>query len=397
MHYDIIIIGGGLVGKSLAFALQKASFNLALIDASPKQHTDPRLIALNYGSISFLNSLGLFSSLEPFCTPIHEIEISHRGHFGGTRLNGKQSQLPALGYVIRAQQLNETLDQALLHSTSQNHFREWRPARVKALALHKQQATLSIEEQGRESQLTGSLIIGADGSHSTIRKLLNFDTQTIDYHQSALVTTTRLQRSHHNRAYERFLKDGVLAMLPLKNEENQPVLCASIWTASSARIADLLTLDPAAFLEELQTQFGYRLGRLQAISERHVFPLQFIQVKNPVQENVMLIGNAAHTIHPLAAQSLNSAFYEIAHLNQVLRDNLQNKKALSFGLREKAADFQPKVNLLFSHYLNQIFSSDWWGSHVARQLGMVGLDLCPPIKKQFSRLMAMENIQWLTT
>jgi len=149
-------------------------------------------------------------------------------------------------------------------------------------------------------------------------------------------------------------------------------------------------------LQTLQTQFGYRLGRLQSISQRYVFPLHFTQVKNPVRENVILIGNAAHTIHPLAAQGLNLALYEIAQLCQALCCNLQHKRPLSWGLAQNAAYFQPKINLLFSHYLSQIFSSDFWGSHFARQLGMVGLDLCPPLKKQFSRLMAMESIKWLT-
>ncbi len=397
MHYDLIIIGGGLVGRSLACALSQAPLKIALIDANEQNLPDPRLIALNYGSVHFLEKLGLWPCLAPLSTPIHEVHVSHRGRFGATRLSAQTAHLPTLGSVLRASDINQALDETLSQARNPGQFTEWRPARVTTLTLHEKKSTLTLEYQGVESRLTGNLIIAADGSHSTIRRLLSFDTHTVDYQQSALVTTTRLGRPHENRAYERFLDEGALAMLPLKDKETQDRLCATIWTAGTPAIAALQSLEEPAFLQALQTQFGYRLGRLTGINRRAVFPLQLIQVKNPLQGNVLLIGNAAHTIHPIAAQGLNLALYEIAHLSQLLLRNLREQEPLGAGLAENLSRFQPKMNLLFSHYLSQIFAAGFWGSNFARQLGMVGLDLCPPIKKKLGRRMAMESIQWLTS
>ncbi len=397
MHYDLIIIGGGLVGKSLASALSKAPLNIALIDASPAERPDPRLIALNYGSVSFLKTLELWPSLLEHSAPIQEVHVSHRGRFGATRLQAGALHLPALGYVIRAQKINETLDQTLRKSQLPGRFTELRSSRVTAIEPAEQATALQIEKEGASSRVTGKLIIAADGTYSTIRDLLHFDTKTFDYHQSALVTTTTLCRPHENRAYERFLDDGALAMLPLPLGKDSRPLCATIWTASTETINKLRNLDEKAFLQTLQSHFGYRLGRLKSNTERHVFPLQLIQVQNPLQGNVLLIGNAAHTIHPIAAQGLNLALYEIAQLGQVLLRNVENKQPLHADLAQNLSRFQPKTNLLFSHYLSQIFAADFWGSNFARQLGMIGLDLCPPIKKQLSRLMAMESVQWLTS
>lgn len=395
MHYDLIIIGGGLVGRSLACALSKAPLKIALIDASAKEQPDPRLIALNYGSICFLKSLGLWEKIEALSSPIHEVHVSNRSRFGITRLRREQAELPYLGAVVRAHDLNQALHETLFETEKPKNYTELRPVRVKALAMQENSTTLSLERSGEEFYIKGDLILAADGTHSTIRRLLNFETETFDYQQSALVTTTELSHPHNHCAYERFLEQGALAMLPLKNETGEDRVCATIWTADTASIESLQQLDKAAFVQTLQTQFGYRLGRLKDISQRYVFPLKGIQVKNPFRGNVLLIGNAAHTIHPLAAQGLNVALYEIAHLSQALLDNLRKGQALRLDLEELQKHFQPRLNLLFSHYLNQIFTSQFWGSKLARQLGMVGLDLCPPLKKHFGRRMAMESIQWL--
>lgn len=394
MHYDLLIVGGGLVGKSLASALANTPLNIALVDASDETRPDPRLIALNYGSVSFFESLGLWSTLAEQSAPIQEVHVSHRGRFGATRLQAEDLQLPALGHVIRAQQINCALDQRLRSSQHSGRFTEIRPARVKTIQLHEHHTTLTLEHQGTTRHISGRFIIGADGTYSTLRELLNFDTRTVDYQQSALVTTTLLGRPHENRAYQRFLEKGALAMLPLCPGEDQRPLCATIWTAGTETIKALHSLDNEAFIRTLQTHFGYRLGRLKSVSERHVFPLKFIHVKKPLQGNVLLIGNAAHTIHPIAAQGLNLALYEIAELSRTFLHNLKNQRPLYAGLAENSSRIQPKINLFFSHYLSQIFASDFWAANITRQLGMVGLDLCSPLKKQFSRLMAMESIQW---
>ncbi|HVY53518.1 MAG TPA: FAD-dependent monooxygenase, partial [Gammaproteobacteria bacterium] len=258
--------------------------------------------------------------------------------------------------------------------------------------LQKDKANIIIEKEGQNIALSANLVLAADGTHSTVRSLLNFETDTTDYQQKAIVAPVTLQRNHHHIAYERFLNDGAIAMLPLKNETPA---CAMIWTAANNQIDNLMSLSDSEFLKILQKQFGYRLGKLINIEQRATFPLHFIHVKNPIKDNVILIGNAAHTIHPVAAQGLNLALYEIAHITQVLLENHKEEQPLIKGLSEKLPKLQPKTNLMFSHYLNPLFSSNWFAINAAKQAGMMILDLCPPLKNKLSRMLAMEKVRWL--
>lgn len=393
MSYDLIIVGGGLVGRSIAAALRHSSLKIALIDAVKVEKHDPRLIALNYGSICFLKKCGLWEAIQPAGSAIEEVHVSKRGQFGATRLLAKDIELEALGQVVPAAAINQALAEAL--NGRQENYHECRPVTVTGIRLIDQGATLTVQEGDKESEISASLIIAADGTHSSLRKLMDFETEVLDYQQSALVTTTLLERSHRHKAYERFLDEGALAMLPLKEDEQGQHRCATIWTASTTTIQELTQLSDQDFLKRLQDEFGYRLGRLKANTARHVFPLHFFQVKNPVKGPVILIGNAAHTIHPVAAQGLNLALYEISELTQLILNNANKQQALLTDLPANLIAGAQKTNLLLSHYLTPLFSSNLWGASFARQLGMVALDLCPPLKNRLSRLLAMEQQQWV--
>lgn len=379
MQYDLIIVGSNLVGKAMAAAVGDHSLRIALIDALAEERSDPRLIALNYGSCAFLKKIKV--SLDAASIPIKKVHVSRRQQFGTVQISAVSLGLPALGYVIPAEALNQALNHTL---RTRPGITQWRPARVTAVTNLAEHAQVSIETpQGCET-LTAKMVIGADGTHSTLRDLLAFATEVKDYQQSALVTTTELMRSHDYVAYERFLEEGALAMLPLQSPSWK---CATIWTAPNADIARLQALNDQDFLLTLQETFGYRLGKLKEIGKRHVFPLHFMHVKNPRKGRVLLIGNAAHTIHPLAAQGFNLALYEIAHLCQQLSEN--NQQTLDLLPQ------QPKTNLHFSDYLNTWFSSSRWGVTYLRQASMICLDLCTPLKKQLGQQLAMEQLQWL--
>lgn len=389
MVYDLIIVGGGLVGRSIAAALRSSSLKIALIDAVKEEKYDPRLIALNHGSICFLQKCGLWPSIESASASIEEVHVSKKGSFGSTRLLAKDIELEALGYVAPAAAINLALAKAL--ENSQGCYQELRPAKVTAIRQHQEGATLTIQEAELSREISASVIIAADGTHSSLRQLLNFETKVVDYEQSALVTTSFLERSHQHKAYERFLDEGALAMLPLKEDEAGRMRVATIWTAATATIERLKQMDEASFVAELQKTFGYRLGRLKGISERHVFPLHFYQVKNPVKDSVVLIGNAAHTLHPVAAQGLNLALYEINELTQLILKNAAAQQPLLQGLAANLIQGRQKTNLLFSHYLTPLFASKFVGTAWLRQLGLVALDLCKPLKNHLSRVLAMEQ------
>lgn len=369
MQFDIIIIGGGMVGAALACSLRHTKLKIALVDATTHTTEDHRLIALNYSSYCLLQNLDIWKTLAPHAEAIKEVHVSHQGHFGITRLTAAETSYPTLGYVVPAKYITPALYENLSHITL------IQPATLMNLVQETNQITLTIQTTEGIKNLTGKCIIGADGNHSTVRKLLNISTTTTDYQQSALVTITELQRSHYNIAYERFQKEGAIAMLPLT--ENR---AATIWTASNTVINELMQLDDHTFLHRLQKQFGYRLGRFKKIQKRFTYPLQMIKAETQLKERAILIGNAAHALHPIAAQGLNLALYEIAVLADYFRDNTIEKITLTdFSLQ------QQKTSTRLSHHLTWLFSNDFFVLNAARVVGMLGLDLCLPLKERFTQ------------
>lgn len=368
-HFDIIIIGGGMVGTAMACALRSTSLNVALIDATPLTPSDDhRLIALNHSSICLFQNLNMWPAMAPHAAAIQEVHVSHRGHFGTTRLTAAELQLPTLGYVIPAKHINNALNEQLHDITV------IRPATLKMISQDTDTASIMVDTPQGEKYFSAHIIIGADGTHSTVREQLHIATQKTDYEQSALVTTTTLNRPHRHVAYERFRDQGAIAMLPLVGEHT-----ATIWTDSNENIARLLQLNDSEFLAQLQKEFGYRLGRLKAISKRYKYPLQMIQADQKVKGRVILIGNAAHTLHPIAAQGLNLALYEIAELRDYFTQHDLKETSL-----DDFATQQQKISTSLSHHLSWLFSHDFFIMNTLRQIGMVGLDLCHSLKEKFA-------------
>lgn len=373
MSFNLVIVGGGMVGAALAVSLKNTPLQIALIDAAPNHSVeDARLIALNAGSVSLFESIGIWPALKSHAAPIKQIHVSHRGRFGITRIDSKELKVPALGYVVPAKYINAALYSAL---NDINHVKLLRPATLQALTQDDVKVSLDIAGDFGVQTLTADIVVGADGSFSTVRDLVNIAADKVDYQQSALVTSTILQREHNNIAYERFLSEGAIAMLPLADKRT-----ATIWTASNEKIAQLMQLNDQAFLAELQTQFGYRLGRFVGIEKRSVYPLQMVRAKEQLQKNVLLIGNAAHTIHPIAAQGLNLALTEVAYLAKYLQAPIETLSWQNLPQEFTQQQFSKKL----SHHLTWLFSSDYFLLNVARQVGMLGLDVLPGLKKRFA-------------
>lgn len=364
--FDIVIVGGGMVGASLASSLRDSNLSVALIEPRPPQSfKDPRLIALNYSSCCLYQNIGIWEELSPFRSEIQEVHVSHRGHFGATRIKAFDVNLPFLGSVIPALNIN----QVLYNKMGKTSF--FCPAKVSSLNILKDHTEVVLEVEGESKTILGKVIIGADGTDSTVRQLLNFKVKQYDYQQKALVTITELNHSHHSIAYERFLDEGAIAMLPLVGNR-----VATIWSAGAKLIDDLQRLTEEEFLGLLQKQFGFRLGKLKRVHQRFVFPLHAIWVENSIQDNVILIGNAAHTLHPIAAQGLNLALYEVAYLAEQFLDK---KNRLLTMLKTK----QHQLSYTLSHYLSLFFSSDLSLVSPFRQMGLLLLNYVPPLKKNF--------------
>ena len=363
MQYDIIIVGGGMVGASLACALTQQNLKIALLDAAPLNTADdPRLIALNHSSVCLFKNLLVWPALADYAEPIMQVHISDRGQFGMTRIHANTAGLSSLGHVVPAKYINAALDQLL----QQSSVDIMRPATLQSL---NQTATAVTLTSADGKQLQAKLVIAADGTQSTVRKELEIPIDVKTSQQSALVTVTTLQRSHQNVAYERFHPTGALAMLPLPGLQ-----AATIWTDNHAVIEQLRQLDEPAFLAALQKQFGYRIGKFLQTGTRHVYPLQQLSAKKTFQQRVLLIGNAAHTFHPIAAQGLNLALAEIAMLTQYLTDHPDRTDWSDYAIWQ--AQRQTTSRRLSDH-LPGLFTQDFWPVRLARQLGLVALDICP--------------------
>jgi 2-octaprenyl-6-methoxyphenol hydroxylase len=374
MYYDLVIVGGGMVGSSLAVALQHTSLRIALIDARIPGGQDERLFALNYGSCQFLSNLGLWSVLKERACPIYQVHVSKQKQFGAVRLRKQDVDLSELGHVIPARDVEALLQEKLC---SLPQVTLYRPATLIKLQQADGQVNLQLEVDANLVAIEAGMVIGADGAASTVRQQLGIEAEKVDYQQTAIVTRTLLQRSHQHVAYERFTHDGAIAMLPLQNDQ-----CATILTVANATAEKWMALSDANFLQTLQSEFGYRLGRFKAVTKRFSYPLQMIKAKHAVSGQVLLLGNAAHTFHPIAAQGFNLALYEVAVLAEIL---LAEKNPATADLAAVSAKTQRQqaTSMGVSHQLAELFAADSKWLSLMTQFGMVGLDVLTPVKKYF--------------
>lgn len=376
MHFDLIIVGGGLVGASLALALQPSGLRIALIDAKKLNGPDRRLFALSDTTCQFLTQLELWPQLKPHASDIESIHVSFQGHFGALRMFAKEAGLKQLGFVIPAAYVEEALQESIAKQNQLNYFH---PAELIAIDCVGETAKLVIETEKGNQAITASFVVAADGADSFVRQSLNFELDQTDYQQTAIVTRTLLKQPHKNIAYERFTKNGAIAMLPLVGLE-----CATIWTLNESYAQTLLRCSPKEFLNELQTQFGSRLGPFQGVTKRYSYPLRFLRAKKILYKNVILIGNAAHTLHPIAAQGFNLAIYEVAILAEYLLKSSQ-QSSLDRSSFVNAAELireQQNYSIQFSHQVAQWSQETPQLFSIFGSLGCFGLKFAPSIKKR---------------
>ncbi|MGB5495273.1 MAG: 2-octaprenyl-6-methoxyphenyl hydroxylase, partial [Sedimenticolaceae bacterium] len=314
-NYDLIIVGGGMVGASLAIALADRGLRMALIEAhAPGADSQPsyddRGIALAYGTRRIFDAIGVWPALESMVEPILNIHVSDRGHFGFTGLSAAEEGVPALGYVATARELGRVL-LARLHQ--QGALDVIAPARVVRFDDRGAQVRVEVESNGVMTSLECRLLVAADGGNSAIREQLGVPIQRWQYGQSAVVTNITPAKAHANVAYERFTESGPVALLPMTEQR-----CALVWTVRDGQVDEVLALDDEAFLAAFQQRFGYRLGRFRRVGRRLSYPLSLLRARESVRGRVAIIGNAAHTLHPIAGQGFNLGIRDVAALAEVI-------------------------------------------------------------------------------
>lgn len=394
LEFDIAIIGGGMVGTSLAslLAASQPQLRIALIESQAfaradeihfQPSFDARSTALSYGSTAILRELGLWDLLQQHVTSIAQVHVSDRGHFLGGVIDANENSLDAVGYVVENAWLGKVL---LGHVQTQHNIQCFASSTVMALSPQPDCALLSVKTDVQELVIKTALAVIADGGDSPLRKSLGIGTQVRGYGQTAIITNVEFSEPHRGVAYERFTADGPVALLPL-GESNNAQQSALVWTLPAARAEAVFALSDADFLVQLQEQFGFRVGRFNRVAKRFCYPLQLVLAEEQVRSHLVLLGNAAHFLHPVAGQGFNLALRDCACLVETLRDAVAAKKSpgdlvvLQSYLEKQALDQQ--ITIEFSDKLVRLFSSDQLPLIAMRHLGLLSLESIPLIKNQF--------------
>lgn len=391
LDYDIIIVGGGLVGASLACALADSRLKVAVVDAAtPASNVagrfDERTIALAWGARRIFEAVGVWQEIAADAMPIHTIHVSDRNHLGFSRLHREDEAVDALGYIVPMRVMGAVLTTRLgqLDNVSQ-----YCPAQVSSVKFDGDVALLDVQHEGETVQLRARLVIGADGLHSVVRDAAGIGVRQVDYHQHAVIANIATEYPHNHVAYERFTDSGPMAVLPLPDTEAGEHRGALVWTVHENDSEALLALDDEAFRAGLQERFGYRLGRITRVGKRACFPLGLVRARDDIKVRVALIGNAAHTLHPVAGQGFNLGLRDVAVMAQVLVDAQRAGEDIgSLAVLQRYADWRRRDQrrvVTFTDSLVRLFSNNFPPLSVARNIGLVLGDILPPVKRLITR------------
>ena len=381
-EYDLLIVGGGLVGASLACALGPTRLRVGLVEAVPPRSEsqpsyDERVIALAWGSRKILEGIGTWPAVAPEAEAIRHIRISDRGHFGFARLDCADQGAEALGYVVPARVLGRALYQRL---ESLHRVDLFCPARLGDFRADAGGVGADLDLAGKVRLLRARLLVAADGGESSIRERLGLPVWHWEYGQTAVIGTVTPARPQPGMAFERFTDTGPMAMLPMTEGRY-----SFVWTARDTEAPGLLALSDADFLARLQERFGFRLGGLTRLGRRAAYPLRLLQVRNPVGDRLALIGNAAHTLHPVAGQGFNLGLRDVAVLAQMLADTVArgadpgNSDLLGQYAATRRTD--QRASALITDGLVRLFTNPLWPLPALRDIGLIGLDLLPGLKQ----------------
>lgn len=391
--FDLIVCGGGMVGASLVAALlptaDRLGLRIALIEqsalpavANPQYQPsfDSRSTALAAGSRTLLESMGVWAELAGHLTAIDEIQVSAKGQFGQTHMKAQQEQVPALGYVVENHWMGQVL-MGHIQRADAERVKLFSPARVSSIEPGSPVGRVVVEQDGGEPEvLEAGLIVMADGGRSELRQRMGIEYREQDYHQHALVANIGLDRPHKGVAYERFTEEGPIALLPIESSDGVARM-GLVWTLSDERITHIQNLSDAEFIAELQQAFGYRAGAFVRVGERFSYPLKLTLADEQVRTGLVVLGNAAHALHPIAGQGFNLAVRGVAELAQLIIDRkhqglpLGDLGVLQQFIEQRRRDQQRTIT--FGDSALKVFMSKNPLLRLGRSLGLQGLDMLP--------------------
>jgi 2-octaprenyl-6-methoxyphenol hydroxylase len=388
-NVDILIVGGGFVGASVAAALGASSLRVALVDrADPKEALqatfDGRAFAISAANQRMLASIGLWSDLAPTSAPILDIRVSDGPSLLFLHYDHEDVGEGPMGYMVENHHLRVALHERL---SALPGLINLAPASLHSLERSPGAVTATLADGRR---LRARLVVGADGRGSEVRRRAGIQLTQWSYGQTGIVCTVRHERDHDFIAHERFLPAGPFAILPLMGEAAGHANRASIvWTERDDLAPAILALDDETFADELRRRFGSFLGEVEVIGPRWSYPLSLQFAKRTTDTRLVLIGDAAHGMHPIAGQGLNMGLRDVATLAEVLveahRLGLDVGDGAQLERYQRWRRFDNAVMLAATDVLNRLFSNDIAPLRLARDLGLAAVDKLPPLKKLFMR------------
>lgn len=390
MQQEVIIVGGGMVGLSLALMLAKQNIAVKLLEAIKYPNYDDENLAPYHSSFDARNSalsrrtvqiyqeLGLWSALQEHATPILEVNITEQGSFGKARLKAEQEKVESFGQVIE----NAWLGRVLLKEVQKQPFIELIDGvQVTQLTQDADMAYIDASRGEEQLSLQAKLVIAADGRDSFCRKALGIGASEHDYDQVAIVTTVQTSKPHNHVGFERFSSLGPLALLPLPGEYRRSV----VWPVKKGTEGEWLgDENDQHFLDALQDTYGDRAGKFQKTGKRFSFPLSQVLAEKQAVGRVVLMGNAAHTIHPVAGQGFNlcmrDAHVLVRYLTEQIAQNADLGDAVMLQAYEASRLTDQQRVIKFCDSVVRGFSNSNPILKFIRNTGLVAFDTIPGIK-----------------
>ena len=393
--YDVVIVGGGMIGTSLGLALAPLRLRVCIVEAvaraaSQQPSFDDRSTALSRSSQRTFEVMGLWPEIVAASTPITNIHISDKGRFGFSHINAVEQNVEALGYVVINRVLGQVLQSALARIDGLDLIC---PAKISDVRISDDVATATIEDQGPQRTLTCRLLVAADSANSSVRDMIGISASRVDYAQWAVVGNVLPEKDPENRAYERFTDAGPIAMLPVADQR-----AAFVWMLPPEVAQEMLAATDEEFTARLQDIFGYRLGRFSKVGKRAAYPLALTKANGLIANRSVVVGNAAHGLHPVAAQGFNLGLRDVAALCDCIYDAMIESDAAHDSAQAEPPD--PGSATVLDNYSNwrrpdqkklvhftdgivRLFGDERRPVKALRNLGMLGFDLIPGVRKTF--------------
>lgn len=383
--YDLVIIGGGIVGATLAAALQDSGLKIAIVEAQPlgAAAARKRAYALSLLSGSIFDGIGVWQQMLPQISKFSQIKLSDADYPFIVGFDKTELGTEFLGYVGQHGDILTCLQEFLAKCS---HIDWLCPAEVLKVDYSQSQANIEVQLGEQKQTITSKLIVGADGARSQIRQWANIKTHGWKYWQSCITFTIKHEAPRNDIAFERFWYTGPMGVLPLA--ENR---CQIVWTLPNPQAQQMQQAAPEEFIKKLEVYLGGVFGNWELESDRFVFPVQLMQCDRYIQPRLALVGDAAHCCHPVGGQGLNLGIRDAAALAQILKEAAaQGKDIGDVSVLKRYQSWRKKENwviLAFTDFLNRFFSNNIPPIVIIRRFGLWIMQNLPLLKLWALQLM----------